>query len=384
MKRADQTHQVFYFIHSHPNGICEFSAQDDAEESKLMRTAYIRIAGAGPHGTIVFADRDRMRARCWKEDGSATDFECIRIIGRQLRFLHTRLKVPAEVMFDRQVRAFGGGIQATLAAMHVGIVGCGGTGSAVAEQLARLGIGSLTLFDPDRLEQSNISRVYGSSLGDLGKPKAQTLRDSLFGIGFPLSIRATDSPITRQSAARQLRDCDVIFGCTDDEWGRAVLTRFALYYYVPVFDLGVRIDSDSGNIKSIQGRVTTLLPGASCLFCRGRISGERIAAQAVRENDPHRAATLRNEGYMPEMPQAEPAVVSFNTFVASLAVIELIQRLTGFMGDNRETTEMICLFDEGKIRPNARPADAECFCSDPVYQGRGDVDPFIDLTWAQE
>ena len=73
----------------------------------------------------------------------------------------------------------------------------------------------------------------------------------------------------------EFRTCDAIFGCTDDEWGRSLLTRLAIYYAIPVFDMGVKIDSEDGIIRSINGRVTTLLPGTACLYCRGRITAER-------------------------------------------------------------------------------------------------------------
>src|SRR3989442_2474424 len=44
--------------------------------------------------------------------------------------------------FERQVLAFGAESQALLQQLHVGVVGVGGTGSAVVEQLARLGVGT--------------------------------------------------------------------------------------------------------------------------------------------------------------------------------------------------------------------------------------------------
>jgi tRNA A37 threonylcarbamoyladenosine dehydratase len=49
-----------------------------------------------------------------------------------------------------------------LSNLNVGIVGAGGTGSALAEQLIRLGIGNLIVIDDDVFKSSNINRVYGS------------------------------------------------------------------------------------------------------------------------------------------------------------------------------------------------------------------------------
>src|SRR3712207_6906598 len=43
--------------------------------------------------------------------------------------------------------------------LRIGIVGCGGTGSAVAMLLARLGVGQLALFDNDIVDQTNLNRL---------------------------------------------------------------------------------------------------------------------------------------------------------------------------------------------------------------------------------
>ena len=44
---------------------------------------------------------------------------------------------PPPDQFDRNIRAFGGEIQRVLGDLHIAVVGCGGTGSAVTEQLVR-------------------------------------------------------------------------------------------------------------------------------------------------------------------------------------------------------------------------------------------------------
>jgi molybdopterin/thiamine biosynthesis adenylyltransferase len=381
MKRADRTNQVFYFIHSHPGEYRNFSEQDDKQEAQLMHTAYTRIEKPGPHGSMLLVGGRDLIARSWFDTGVSIPITRIRIIGTRLRFIDEGAEVDLDAVFDRQIVAFGGGIQALLRRLHVGVVGLGGTGSAVAEQLIRLGVGTLTVIDHDDLERSNVSRVYGSTLSHVGKPKVAVAHDNARRIGLDTDVRGVASSITYERTAAILRECDCIFGCTDDEWGRAILTRMALYYYIPVIDMGVRIASESGQIKNIQGRVTTLLPGAACLFCRNRISAEQVSRQAIDETNPERASKLRAEGYLPELPGAEPAVIAFNSTLASWAVIELLNRIVGFMGEERRTTEMIFLFDAAMIRPNAVSPSAQCFCSDPRYLGRGDVKPFLDMTW---
>ena len=205
-------------------------------------------------------------------------------------------------------------MQGVLSNLTIGVVGTGGTGSAVAEQLIRLGVGTLYVFDGDKLDPSNLTRVYGSGREQVGEKKVRIVEASARRIGLGTSvIPPVPKPITFRSAAELLKNCDVAFGCTDDQWGRSILTRLALYYYIPVFDMGVRIDSEHGLVRSVQGRVTTLMPGNACLFCRRRLDANAVASESIAATHPAAAAQLRREGYIPEVESAAPAVISFTT-----------------------------------------------------------------------
>lgn len=382
MKRSRDTGQCFVFVHSHPDGRAVFSAQDDIEERKLFRTAAIRI-GSGPHASLVASSRDDIAGRVWIDGESPIPLSNIRVIGRIFKFISKRQSSVSADIFDRQVRAFGGGLQELLQTLTIGVVGVGGTGSAVSEQLIRLGVSNIRVFDGDVIDRSNVTRVYGSGLRDVGVPKVDNIKALAERIGLGSDVTAVAKPITYRSAAERLRECDVVFGCTDDEWGRAILNRVAFYYYIPVIDMGVRIASTGGAIESVQGRVTVLAPGASCLFCRGRIGGQ-IAGEVLRATDPLAAERLRHEGYIPELDESAPSVIAFTTAVASAAVIEFIQRLTGFMGTDRTATEVLLLFDQTRMRTNSRPPDLDCICSNLDKLGRGDSEPFLDSTWRPE
>ncbi|MGD8175432.1 HesA/MoeB/ThiF family protein [Marinimicrobium sp. ARAG 43.8] len=70
------------------------------------------------------------------------------------------------------------GIAQGLDSSHVILVGVGSLGGAVAAQLARAGVGRITLIDPEILVSENIGRhVLGAD--DLGKPKAYALRNRI-------------------------------------------------------------------------------------------------------------------------------------------------------------------------------------------------------------
>src|SRR5262249_15343586 len=155
------------------------------------------------------------------------------------------------------VRAFGAAVQHTLSDLRIGIVGCGGTGSAVAEQLVRLGVRHLMLIDPDELSESNLTRVYGSTRNDIGIPQVPVLARHLVSIASDVRCEAVQAMVTLESTARRLLGCDLVFGCTDDNAGRLVLSRLATYLLTPVIDCGVLLSSNAtGELTGINGRVT--------------------------------------------------------------------------------------------------------------------------------
>jgi molybdopterin/thiamine biosynthesis adenylyltransferase len=385
MKRAHQTQQSFVFVHSHPHDVPGHSPQDNREEVSLFRTAHVRIGGVPIHGSLVLSAPDKPVGRVWLADGCHHPISTIRVVGERLRlFRHGTAIEPNISLFDRQVRAFGNELQSLLAQLRIGIVGAGGTGSAVCEQLTRLGVGEIIIADGQALDASNVTRVYGSRLADQGRPKVHIQRDHVSRIGLDTVIHTLEKDITYRSVLEEFRFCDAVFGCTDDQWGRSLLTRLAIYYHVPVLDMGVKIDSTDGAIRSVQGRVTTLLAGVPCLFCRGRITAEGVRAESIALLNPAEAEQLRREGYAPELEEAAPAVIPFTTAIASSAVCELLHRLTGFMGSERRSTEVLHLFDQTRTRTNGGRSASDCFCQDRTFWGRGDVEPFLDLTWRPE
>ena len=381
MKRADARHLSFVsFIPTHtvrPAILRRTMSQSPASFGRRTR-----VSGAGhsrEHG--VLRNREP-QARIWHPDGSTSAVEVIRVIGSRFRFIHrVRAKNVSEDVFDRQVRAFGADIQELLVTLRIGIVGNGGTGSAVAEQLIRLGVGRLSLFEGQTLDASNVTRVYGSRLIDVDRPKVEIIERLAKEIGFGTEVTVFPKPITDSATAKALRNCDVIFGCTDDEWGRSILSKLAFDYYIPVFDMGVKIDSKEGAIVSVQGRVTTLLPGTACLLCRGRITAEGIRAQVIESYNSQQAEELRRQHYAPELHGNAPAVIAFTSAVASTAVSELLHRLTGFMGADRISSEVIHFFDQSRMRTNHLLPAPDCYCGDKQRWGIGDQQPFLGMLW---
>jgi hypothetical protein len=229
------------------------------------------------------------------------------------------------------------------------------------------------------LSESNITRVYGSTPRAIGRAKVEVARDHLTAIAPDLICDVHQSMITLEPTARELAKCDLVFGCTDDNAGRLVLSRLATYLLTPVIDVGVLLSSrPDGALVGIDGRVTVLSPGAACLVCRGRIDLARAASELMTADERVR---LENEGYAPALGGAEPAVVAFTTAVAAAAVNELLERLIGY-GPTPRPSEILLRWHEREISTNTAAPRAGHYCDPNSGKlGWGARAPFLEQVW---
>jgi molybdopterin/thiamine biosynthesis adenylyltransferase len=269
--------------------------------------------------------------------------------------------------------------------LRIGIAGCGGTGSAVALLLARIGARYVVLFDNDRVDETNLNRLHFSTRVDanLGRLKVDVVAEGMAQLGLPVSIRRFPYAVDDARSYDALKACDIIFGCTDDHLGRSFLNRFAHFYLIPIIDVGLLIEPrEDGGYDSFDGRVTIVAPGNPCQICRGLINPEVMHAEALRREDPKLFQERRRAGYIPDAPDPSPVVVTFTTELGSMAVNELFHRLNAFRGDEFYS-EHVRRFDEVKDADSV-PAGRSLLhcklCGRRSYDGRGDMIPFLDIT----
>jgi molybdopterin/thiamine biosynthesis adenylyltransferase len=387
LAQAETDAAIPIWFHTHPPGSSAVASEMDiGVDAQLADTFRIR-SGTEFYGRMIAS----ASASTWNWTGelfgSAGEKETIRRIwsvGERWRLSFpegTQEEISLD-MYDRNVRAFGSAIQHSLANLTVSIVGTGGTGSAIAEQLVRLGVRHLLLMDVDDLSLTNVTRVYGSGPGDVGRAKVDVLRDHLVRIAPDLDCTTVKAMATLRSSAKRLTHSDVIFGCTDDNAGRLVLSRLATYYLVPVIDVGVLLSSRAdGTLSGIDGRVTVLSPGAACLVCRDRIDVARAAAEM---QTPEERRRLADEGYAPVLEGREPAVVAFTTAVAAAAVNELLERMIGYGPDERPS-EILLRIHEREISTNRAEPRANHYChASTAKWGAGGEEPFLGQLWPKE
>jgi molybdopterin/thiamine biosynthesis adenylyltransferase len=221
--------------------------------------------------------------------------------------------------------------------------------------------------------------VYGSTPDDVGKPKVQVLGAHLQRIMPGARVEGVQAMITMEPIARRLAECDVVFGCTDDNAGRLVLSRLAIYMLIPVIDCGVLLTSDeAGKLDGIHGRVTVLIPGQACLICRDRIDLARASAELLTPEERTRRA---DEGYAPALGQTEPAVVAYTTAIGAIAVSELLERLIGY-GPNPRPSEVLFRCHDRELSTNIAHPRNRHYCNPLSGKiGIGMTQPFLEQTW---
>jgi molybdopterin-synthase adenylyltransferase len=318
--------------HSHPmSDEARYSPTDDFGELRLLPVLGQLLPDRSPASLLL--SRQQMIGRRLI-DGAFHAFAAVTVSDISTT-RYGREPIPPGVsegdQYDRVVRAIGCYGHGRLRQLRVGIVGVGGTGSAVAEQIARLGVKEIVLVDPDRVEPSNLPRIYGATHEDIARSslKVDVIARHLGAIQPELLLRTVAESAVRQPVLLELSDLDLVFGCTDNHLSRAVLNRFAHQYLVPVVDMGVRLDARSGSVTAAAGRVSVVGVGMTCLRCSGHIDPERVRAEALPAGE---RANLARDGYVQGIDDPEPAVISLNTMVAATAVTVAIGMYTNLVG----------------------------------------------------
>jgi molybdopterin/thiamine biosynthesis adenylyltransferase/proteasome lid subunit RPN8/RPN11 len=386
LKEAERTGQVVAVVHSHPSGSPMFSTQDDENEPDLLQGAVNRNGEGARILSLILTPDGELTGRIWLHPSPSgkEPLSSIKVIGPQLSLHYPdRSRSADRRAFHRQALAFGPALNHDLRQLRVGIVGCGGTGSAVAMLLARLGVGQIALFDNDVVDQTNLNRLHGARQSDADAmlPKVDVVAREIAGMGLGVRVARYDAWVGDPSCRDAIRACDVLFGCTDDHDGRMFLNRFAYYYLTPVIDIGLAIDVGEGEppeILALDGRVTVLGPGSTCIICRGIVDPAIASDQALKRKQPAEYEKRKAEAYVFGEGNPSPAVVTFTTELACMGVNELVHRMQGFRGPDGHADNRVRKFHLNEDRrPGRRPNGWCVICGSNDLWGRGDEHPFL-------
>ena len=306
--------------------------------------------------------------------------DTICVVGGNLRFQFTEERFANGEWNLRTEQAFGKGTMGLLSKLSIGLVGVSGTGSIVAEQLARLGVGQLTLVDDDKVEERNLNRILNSTRVDAEARanKAEMMARAIQNSGSNTDDVAIPTVLGLPRTIRILSQCDVLFGCVDSADGRDQMNQISSHYCIPYFDLGVKLVADgNGGIEEISGAVHFIKPGGSSLLSRRVYSPEDVAASSLLRNDEKEYRKRLEAKYIKGVREGSPAVISVNMQIASWAILDFLDRLHQYRIADNNLYESIHV-DMSETAIWRDPITAPCkFYGRNV--GKGDTIPLLGM-----
>ncbi|ODA39947.1 HesA/MoeB/ThiF family protein [Desulfosporosinus sp. BG] len=153
--------------------------------------------------------------------------------------------------------------QLKLATSCVAIVGCGGLGGYIAEELARIGVGRLVLIDGDRLEVSNLNRQIMATELNIGQWKVEAARDRLHSVNSEVNVEVVRGWFEEDKGPELFQKVDLVCDALDSREARVVLERVCHEMNLPLV---------FASIAGWFGQIGVSLPGdfsVSRLFGRG-------------------------------------------------------------------------------------------------------------------
>jgi molybdopterin-synthase adenylyltransferase len=366
-RRAREKRMHLAILHTHPAGYENFSTVDDTTEAGLAEFMHRRNPDHPSISMVLCSGTIKARRL------GTPNLIPVRVVGRNIVFSPALGDGHAITdRFDRQVRAFGREGQLVLQSLKVAIVGLGGTGSVAAQQLAHLGVGSLILIDADTIEESNLNRVVGSNKGLVGKYKTDASATMIQEIAPSTRLEVLRNTAICEDGRRLLRAVDAIFICTDSHSSRAFLAELAYQYLIPAFDVGTSINAIDGRVTAVTGRTQMLAPGLPCLLCANALDARAIREELMTPEE--RAA----DPYFNSGGVHQPAVISLNSTMVSLAVTMFLAAFVGIPGKARwQSYDAVA----GTVRVFGTAADSDCpVCGNSGLIAAGDSQPLTLLS----
>ncbi|MGW5878508.1 adenylyltransferase/sulfurtransferase MoeZ [Nocardiopsis terrae] len=96
------------------------------------------------------------------------------------------------------------------------VVGAGGLGSPALLYLAAAGVGTLGIIDFDVVDESNLQRQIIHGQSDVGRPKAESARDSVKEVNPNVEVVLHQERLESDNALEVLADYDLILDGTDN------------------------------------------------------------------------------------------------------------------------------------------------------------------------
>ena len=138
----------------------------------------------------------------------------------------------------------------------VSVIGCGGLGGYVVEELARLGVGKIVIIDPDVFEEHNLNRQLFSSPENLGTAKVAAAFKRICEINPAVTLMPIQASFSLKNGPELLKGSQVAVDALDSIQVRLELADVCN---------SMNITLVHGAIAGWFGHVTTQFPGDKTL-----------------------------------------------------------------------------------------------------------------------
>ena len=265
--------------------------------------------------------------------------------------------------FSRQ-SFLGPGSESQITDAVFGIIGLGGGGSHIVQQLAHVGARKFVLYDPDRVEESNLNRMVGATAEDAKERRAKTAVATRVILGVTKDAEIDLHQARWQDEPEGLRRCDVIFGCVDGFSERDQLEATCRRHLIPYVDIGLDVHVVGDEPPVMGGQLILSMPGHRCMRCLGFITDKNLALEASRYGDAG----------------SRPQVVWGNGILASAAVGIAIDLITDWTRKLRGTVYLEYRGNDPALKPHPRLAGGTIAAPCPHYAAHDVGDPqFVSL-----
>jgi len=141
------------------------------------------------------------------------------------------------------------------------VIGAGGLGCPVLQNLAGAGVGTIGIVDGDVVDETNLHRQLLYTLKDCGKSKAETAKNAILKLNPELKVKVFAEFFNTQNACEIVQDYQVIVDCTDTLAVRYLINDLAVAKKIPVV---------YASIYKFEGQVSVFNykngPSYRCLF----------------------------------------------------------------------------------------------------------------------
>jgi molybdopterin/thiamine biosynthesis adenylyltransferase len=165
--------------------------------------------------------------------------------------------------------------QSELFNSRVVVIGCGGLGGYVLEELARLGVGHIVAVDFDFFEENNLNRQILATFKNFNILKVAAAADRIANINPAVQVTTYNEPFAEENAAAILEGCNVCVDALDSIPARLLLSRYCSMLGIPLVH---------GAICGWYGQVTTQYPGEDTLEAYYRSSSSAKGMETVYGN----------------------------------------------------------------------------------------------------